>query len=118
MMEKSVAEGELMDPKLQIGLLNLPTDTFDFDQEPMTQFKVSYIQQFPSGDSRRLPSWMPSKKSSTLGGSSSAEIDEGFKAAVAEHNMTSSSHVAPDLVAVELSGYIAASKKKGALCAP
>jgi len=54
MMEKSVAAGELMDPKLQIGLLNLPTDTFDFDQEPMTQFKVSYIQQFPSGDSREI----------------------------------------------------------------
>ncbi len=54
MMEKSVAAGELMDPKLQIGLLNLPTDTFDFDQEPMTQFKLSYIQQFPSGDSQEI----------------------------------------------------------------
>ena len=54
MMEKSIAAGELMDPKLQIGVLNLPTDTFDFDQEPMTQFKVSYIQQFPSGDSREI----------------------------------------------------------------
>lgn len=54
MMEKSIAAGELMDPKLQIGVLNLPTDSFDFDQEPMTQFKVSYIQQFPSGDSREI----------------------------------------------------------------
>lgn len=54
MMEQSVAAGELTDPKLQIGLLNLPTDSFDFDQEPMTQFRVSYIQQFPSGDSRRI----------------------------------------------------------------
>lgn len=54
MMQKSIAAGELMDPKLQIGVLNLPTDTFDFDQEPMTQFKVSYIQQFPSGDSREI----------------------------------------------------------------
>jgi outer membrane protein TolC len=54
MMEKSIAAGELMDPKLQFGVLNLPTDTFDFDQEPMTQFKVSYIQQFPSGDSREI----------------------------------------------------------------
>ena len=54
MMQKSIAAGELMDPKLQIGVLNLPTDTFEFDQEAMTQFKVSYIQQFPSGDSREL----------------------------------------------------------------
>lgn len=54
LLERSVAAGELNDPKLQIGLLNLPTDTFDFDQENMTQFKVSYIQQFPSGDSRDI----------------------------------------------------------------
>lgn len=54
MIRQSVAMGELMDPKLQIGLLNLPIDSFDFDQEPMTQFKVSYIQQFPSGDSLEL----------------------------------------------------------------
>ena len=54
MMEKSVAAGQLMDPKLQIGILNLPTDSFDFDQEPMTQLKLSYIQQFPSGDSREI----------------------------------------------------------------
>ena len=54
MMQSSVAAGELMDPKLQVGVLNLPTDSFDFDQEPMTQFRVSYIQQFPSGDSREI----------------------------------------------------------------
>lgn len=54
LLERSVAESELKDPKLQIGLLNLPTDSFDFDQENMTQFKVSYIQQFPSGDSRDI----------------------------------------------------------------
>jgi len=54
MMQRSVAAGELMDPKLQVGVLNLPTDSFEFDQEPMTQFKVSYIQQFPSGDSLAL----------------------------------------------------------------
>lgn len=53
-MQQSVAAGELLDPKLQVGVLNLPTDTFNFDQEAMTQFKVSYIQQFPSGDSRAL----------------------------------------------------------------
>ncbi len=54
MMHRSVAAGELMDPKLQIGLLNLPSDSFDFDQEPMTQLKVSYIQEFPSGNSREI----------------------------------------------------------------
>lgn len=48
--EQSVADGQLMDPKLQVALANLPTDTFDFDQENMTQFKVGILQQFPAGD--------------------------------------------------------------------
>jgi len=29
--------GSLNDPRIGIGLLNLPTDTFEFDQEAMTQ---------------------------------------------------------------------------------
>lgn len=49
-LENAVAEGQLPDPKLQLGLLNVPTDTFDFDQEAMTQLKISYMQQFPAGD--------------------------------------------------------------------
>lgn len=49
-MERAVADGELMDPKIQFGLLNVPTDTFNLDQEAMTQLKVSYLQQFPPGD--------------------------------------------------------------------
>jgi outer membrane protein TolC len=36
--------GSLEDPRLGFGVLNLPTDTFDFDQEPMTQ-KVLFISQ-------------------------------------------------------------------------
>ena len=48
------AAGSLPDPMLSLGLANLPTDTFDFDQEPMTQFKVGVSQTFPRGDSREL----------------------------------------------------------------
>ena len=48
------AAGSLPDPTLSLGLANLPTDTFDFDQEPMTQFKVGVSQTFPRGDSREL----------------------------------------------------------------
>lgn len=54
MLSKSVSEAQLMDPKIQIGVLNLPTDSFEFDQEPMTQFKLSYIQQFPAGDTLEI----------------------------------------------------------------
>jgi outer membrane protein TolC len=48
------AAGSLPDPMLSLGLANLPTDTFEFDQEPMTQFKVGVSQTFPRGDSRAL----------------------------------------------------------------
>lgn len=41
----------LPDPMFSMGLLNLPSDGFAFDQEPMTQFKVGLAQVFPRGDS-------------------------------------------------------------------
>ncbi len=60
---QSVADGQLMDPKLQVGLNNLPTDTFDFDQENMTQLKIGIIQQFPSGDSLNIKQQKTQKQS-------------------------------------------------------
>ncbi len=61
--ERAVADGQLMDPKLQVGLLNLPTDSFDFDQENMTQFKVGITQQFPGGDTREIKQQKTRKQS-------------------------------------------------------
>ena len=49
--ERSVAEGQLPDPKLRFGMLNFPTDTFDRTQEPMTQILVGVQQAFPRGNS-------------------------------------------------------------------
>jgi outer membrane protein TolC len=54
MESRAVAAGALPDPKMSVALANLPTDTFDFDQEAMTQFKVGLSQVFPRGDSRAL----------------------------------------------------------------
>jgi len=48
--EKAISESQLPDPKLKIGYLNLPTDTYDLDQENMTQFKIGITQSFPAGD--------------------------------------------------------------------
>jgi len=39
--------GSLDDPRLGFGVLNLPTDTFDFNQEPMTQKQIFIAQKFP-----------------------------------------------------------------------
>ncbi len=47
----SVAAGTLPDPKISLGFSNLPSDTFNFAQEGMTQFKVGVLQVLPRGDS-------------------------------------------------------------------
>lgn len=54
LLAEAIAAGELPDPRLSVGLANLATDTLDFDQEPMTQFKMGIAQNFPRGDTRKL----------------------------------------------------------------
>jgi len=39
--------GSLPDPMLRFSAMNLPTDSFDLDQEPMTQMRVGLTQSFP-----------------------------------------------------------------------
>ncbi|MFV2060903.1 MAG: TolC family protein [Gammaproteobacteria bacterium] len=56
LQDESVALNTLPDPKLKLGLLNIPTDTYDFDQENMTQKKIGFIQMFPKGDSLEIKS--------------------------------------------------------------
>lgn len=48
--EQSVADDTLPDPTLRFGVANVPVDTFDLDQEQMTQVKVGFVQNFPRGD--------------------------------------------------------------------
>lgn len=52
----SSAASTLPDPKMSIGLANLPTNGFDFGQEGMTQIKVAISQMFPRGDSLAIKS--------------------------------------------------------------
>ena len=52
----AVADGQLPDPTMQVGLLNFPTDTFSRGQEPMTQVQVGVRQAFPPGDSLAIRS--------------------------------------------------------------
>ena len=40
-------------PNLMLSASNFPIDTFDIDQEPMTQIVAKVSQMFPPGDSRR-----------------------------------------------------------------
>lgn len=56
MSELSVATESLPDPQLKLGFANLPTDSFNLGQEPMTQTVIGVRQQFPRGKSRALNS--------------------------------------------------------------
>lgn len=44
----------LPDPTVSLGMANMPTDSWEFDQENMTQLKVGITQRFPGGDSRGI----------------------------------------------------------------
>ncbi len=46
----AIAAGQLPDPVFRVGAMNFPVDTFDRDQEPMTQVQFGVRQMFPPGD--------------------------------------------------------------------
>ncbi len=50
----SIAAGTLPDPKINIGLINIAADTFDFKQENMTNLRVGISQMIPRGDTLNL----------------------------------------------------------------
>jgi len=54
MSELAVASEKLPDPQLKLGFANLPTDSFNLGQEPMTQTVIGVRQMFPRGQSRSL----------------------------------------------------------------
>jgi len=50
----AVADNQLPDPKLLMGLSNVPVDSLSLSQEPMTQLIFGVQQSFPKGDSLEL----------------------------------------------------------------
>ncbi|UZE95321.1 TolC family protein [Alkalimarinus alittae] len=63
---EALSQSQLPDPVLVVGAQNLPTDTFKFDQEPMTQFKVGIRQMFPQGDTLSLKELKLNAQASSL----------------------------------------------------
>lgn len=51
--EQAVADGQLPDPALSLGVMSLPVDSFDRREEGMTQLTVGISQAFPPGATRR-----------------------------------------------------------------
>lgn len=60
---ESVSSGSLPDPVVFGGIQNVPTDSFELDQEPMTQLRVGVRQMFPKGDTLDIRSNMSITKS-------------------------------------------------------
>ncbi|WP_135383832.1 TolC family protein [Vibrio tasmaniensis] len=54
MRETGIASSTLMDPKLKVGFGGLPVDSFQFDEDPMTNISVGLMQQFERGDTLDL----------------------------------------------------------------
>ena len=54
--ERIEYEGRLPDPQLTVGVVNVPTTTYDLRSEDMTMTNVGVRQQFPPGDTLKLRS--------------------------------------------------------------
>ncbi|MBN8429618.1 TolC family protein [Microbulbifer salipaludis] len=52
--ETAVADSQWGDPELKLGIANLPTDSFAFDDQPMTQKVIGIRQKLPRGASAAL----------------------------------------------------------------
>lgn len=52
--DKSIAAATLPDIEVSLSVSNLPVDTFNLGQEPMTQLRVGLNQKFPRGSSLTL----------------------------------------------------------------
>ncbi len=52
--ETAEADAQLPDPRVRFGIANLATDTFNFNQEPMTQLQFGVHQTIPTAGRRRF----------------------------------------------------------------
>lgn len=51
---ESTASGTLPDPKLRLGMFNVPLDSFSTTEDPSTQLRIGIQQEFPRGDTTDL----------------------------------------------------------------
>uniref|UniRef100_A0A7C3Z407 TolC family protein n=1 Tax=Desulfobacca acetoxidans TaxID=60893 RepID=A0A7C3Z407_9BACT len=68
--------GALDNPELMVGLLNIPTNTWAFNQQDMTMQEVALSQKFPFPGKRRLRSEVAEEQSRADGFSHQDKINE------------------------------------------
>lgn len=71
MTERSVSADSWADPVLKLGALAVPVDTFDLEQEQMTQVVLGYKQMLPRGDSAQIKSKKWLSKANLMGANKS-----------------------------------------------
>lgn len=71
-LDESIASNALPDPKLRLGLFNVPIDSFSTSKEPTTQWRFGLQQAFPRGDTLDLKQ----QQSALMSQSSSAMADD------------------------------------------
>jgi len=54
LIAQGIAGSTLADPMIKLGMANVPTDSFELDQDAMTQLTVGLAQQFSRGSQRAL----------------------------------------------------------------
>lgn len=54
LISQGIAGSTLADPMIKFGIANVPTSSFELDQDPMTQLTVGVAQQFSRGSQREL----------------------------------------------------------------
>ncbi len=47
--ERAIADGQLPDPRIKFGIINMPVVSFDRSQQPITQLQFGLQQSFPRG---------------------------------------------------------------------
>jgi len=52
--QRAIADAQLPDPMARLAVANLPVDSFNFTQEPMTQLQLGLRQEFPRGDTLNI----------------------------------------------------------------
>ena len=73
MEDSAVAAGQLPDPMISVGWLNLPVEDFNLRAEPMNQVKIGFKQTFPAGDSLDI------KRRSAMAGAGAMQEQAGVR---------------------------------------
>lgn len=65
-IDMGVASSQWVDPKLKVGIANLPVDSFTFDDDPMSNISVGLMQQFERGDTLKLKQKQSTQQADSL----------------------------------------------------